>query len=176
MLAELPARHPARGELQRLITEIRAESWIDDALELDSAKERLKELGDALEAIERRHPGVVKPNAPVPHATPEPVPEAVPEHAEPAAAPAPTEHVLPENLDPPGTEYKRPKARQTGAQAKDDIPGWVKGDRYRPPRVGENGNQYAKRLLDHKFGAGKWSEGPGTDFNKIKKWANEHFE
>ena len=28
----------------------------------------------------------------------------------------------------------------------------------------------ARRILNKKYGPGKWGKGPGTEFNKIKKW------
>jgi hypothetical protein len=181
MLKKLPAKHPARGELSKLINEIHADSWIDDALELEDAQKRLDELKQALIDIEARHPGAINPDVEITPTTAEHAPQSdvhpdadVDQH--PADTHAEVKHVRPEDLDPPGTEYKRAKSGQTGGEAKDDIPGWIKGDRYRNPRVGENGNTYAERLMNHKFGKGNWKEGPGTDYNKIKKWANEHFE
>jgi hypothetical protein len=116
----------------------------------------------------------VIPDIEVTPATDEIAPDPEPQHAE--NAPPQSPRVLPEDLDPPGTPHKRPIAGQTGKEAKDQIPGWVRTDRYPNPRAGENGTTYAKRILDHKFGPGNWSEGPATDYNKIKKWANEHWE
>jgi hypothetical protein len=44
------------------------------------------------------------------------------------------------------------------------------------PFVGENGNKFAKRILDEKYGPGNWREGPGTEYNKLRKWGNEAFQ
>ena len=34
----------------------------------------------------------------------------------------------------------------------------------------------AKRLLNDKYGAGNYPTGPGSEFNKIKKWGDRAFE
>ena len=36
--------------------------------------------------------------------------------------------------------------------------------------------QFARRLLDAKYGAGKYKTGQGTEFNKIQKWGDRGFE
>jgi hypothetical protein len=41
--------------------------------------------------------------------------------------------------------------------------------------VGENGNQFARRLLDRQYGPGKWEVGPTSEFNKIKKFGDRGF-
>jgi len=189
MLTRLPARDVARGEFEKLISELQTESWLDDvqeslleaastdpeaAAELEKVQKQLDGLAERLQELGERHPGSVIPDIEVTPATDEIAPDPEPQHAE--NAPPQSPRVLPEDLDPPGTPHKRPIAGQTGKEAKDQIPGWVRTDRYPNPRAGENGTTYAKRILDHKFGPGNWSEGPATDYNKIKKWANEHWE
>ncbi len=44
------------------------------------------------------------------------------------------------------------------------------------PLTTENGRDFAKRLLDDRYGAGNYPTGPGSEFNKIKKWGNRAFE
>ncbi len=53
-----------------------------------------------------------------------------------------------------------------------DVPSWVKGER---PFVDENGNAFAKRLMDEKYGAGNWQKGQGSEFNKIQKYGDRGF-
>ena len=43
------------------------------------------------------------------------------------------------------------------------------------PKVGENGNKFAERLLDNKYGKGNYDKGPNTEFNKIRKWGDRAF-
>jgi hypothetical protein len=38
------------------------------------------------------------------------------------------------------------------------------------------GRQFAERLLDEKYGRGNYPTGPGSEFNKIKKWGDRAFE
>ena len=52
-------------------------------------------------------------------------------------------------------------------------PNWAKGER---PKVGESGKDFAKRLLDPKYGSGNWNEtGPGSEYSKLKKYADRNF-
>jgi hypothetical protein len=53
------------------------------------------------------------------------------------------------------------------------VPSWAQGER--PPTT-ESGRDFAKRLLDDKYGAGTYPTGPGSEFNKIKKWGDRAFE
>ena len=41
----------------------------------------------------------------------------------------------------------------------------------------ENGKDFAKRLLEKRFGKdAKYKTGPGSDYNKIKKYGDRNFE
>ncbi len=44
------------------------------------------------------------------------------------------------------------------------------------PLAAENGKDFAKRLLDEKYGPGNYNTGPGSEYNKIKKWGDRAFE
>lgn len=44
------------------------------------------------------------------------------------------------------------------------------------PLTTENGRDFAKRLLNDKYGVGNYPTGPGSEFNKIKKWGDRAFE
>src|SRR5256714_13856816 len=69
--------------------------------------------------------------------------------------------------------YKKKKSGLSGKEAADDVPSWAQGER---PLTTENGRDFAKRLLDDKYGAGNYPTGPGSEFNKIKKWDDRAFE
>lgn len=49
-----------------------------------------------------------------------------------------------------------------------DAPSWAKGKK---PNKGEKADDFAKRILNDKYGKGKWKNGPGSEFSEIKKWA-----
>ncbi|MEL6339150.1 MAG: RHS repeat-associated core domain-containing protein [Myxococcota bacterium] len=68
---------------------------------------------------------------------------------------------------------KKPKAGASGKEGAKDVPSWAKGER---PKTSESGKDFAKRLLDGKYGPGNWKRGPGSEFNKIKKWGDRSFE
>lgn len=70
-------------------------------------------------------------------------------------------------------QYKKPKSGQSGKEAASDIPSWAQGER---PLVGEDGKSYAKRLLDKKYGEGKYPDGANTEFNRLRKHGDRHFE
>jgi len=69
-------------------------------------------------------------------------------------------------------ERKVRKPGQSGKEAANDIPSWAKGE---SPYVGENGKQFARKLLDNKYGAGNWKTGPGTEYNQLVKFADRAF-
>ncbi len=69
--------------------------------------------------------------------------------------------------------HKKKRAVLSGKDAADDIPSWAQG---KQPLTTENGREFAERLLDGKYGTGKYPTGPGTEFNKIKKWGDRAFE
>lgn len=69
-----------------------------------------------------------------------------------------------------------PKKRKPGVSGKEgakDVPSWAKGS---APNVGENGKTFAKRILDERYGPGNYPKGPGSEFNKLKKYADRAFE
>jgi hypothetical protein len=69
--------------------------------------------------------------------------------------------------------YKKAKTGLSAKEAAKDVPSWAKGQR---PLTTENGRQFAERLLDEKYGRGNYPTGPGSEFNKIKKWGDRAFE
>jgi hypothetical protein len=70
-------------------------------------------------------------------------------------------------------QYKTPKSGVSGKEGAKDVPSWAKGER---PKVNESGKDFAKRLLDKKYGEGNYGKGPGSEFNKIQKWGDRSFE
>ena len=76
--------------------------------------------------------------------------------------------------DPPKLpQFKEPIPRLSGAEGAKNPPSWARGMR---PRVGESGRDFAKRLLDEKYGPGNWKDdGPDSEFSKIKKWGDRSF-
>jgi hypothetical protein len=69
--------------------------------------------------------------------------------------------------------YKKTKPGLSDKDAAKDVPSWAKGQR---PLTTENGREFAKRLLDEKYGKGNYPTGPGSEFNKIQKWGDRAFE
>ncbi len=83
----------------------------------------------------------------------------------------------PDNADdakvPDDAPLKRRKPGVSGKEAADDVPEFA---RSQAPRVGESGKDFAKRLMDAKEGPGNYPTGPGSEFNKIKKFGDRAFE
>lgn len=69
--------------------------------------------------------------------------------------------------------HKKRRSAESGKEAADNVPSWAQGER---PLTTENGREFAKRLLDDKYGPGNYPTGPGSEFNKIKKWGDRAFE
>jgi hypothetical protein len=65
--------------------------------------------------------------------------------------------------------------RQSGKEAADNVPSWARGI---PRRVGETPRDYAKRLMDGRYGPGNWDTedtGPTSDFSRIRKFGERAF-
>ena len=69
--------------------------------------------------------------------------------------------------------YKIPRSGLSPKDSAKDVPSWAKGER---PLKSENGREFSERLLDDKYGKGAYPRGPGSEFNKIKKWGDRAFE
>jgi hypothetical protein len=70
-------------------------------------------------------------------------------------------------------QFKVPKPGVSGKEGAKDVPSWVRGLR---PRVSESGKDFARRVMDEKYGPGNWNEGTGSEFNKIRKWGDRSFQ
>src|SRR5258708_1842288 len=61
-----------------------------------------------------------------------------------------------------------------------DTPSWSRGSapQQKPDGSWENGKEYAKRLLDEKYGPRNWEQdkGPRTEYNKLKKHGDRDFK
>jgi hypothetical protein len=68
--------------------------------------------------------------------------------------------------------FKKPKSG-SGKERASDIPSWAEGER---PYIWENGNAFAKRLLDERYGVGKYPKGAGTEHSQLKKLGDRGFE
>ena len=58
-------------------------------------------------------------------------------------------------------------AKATGRESASDIPSWAKGSR---PQAGETPRSAAERILGERYGPGNYPRGPGSEFNKLKKF------
>lgn len=75
------------------------------------------------------------------------------------------------------TEYKIFVSNKTGKEAAKDVPSWVKQAGHKPCKnPNESGNQFAKCILNEKYGTGNWKTGPGTEHNQIKKYGDRAFK
>lgn len=75
--------------------------------------------------------------------------------------------------EPPKTfrPFKEPIPRLSGREGAKNIPSWARGQR---PYVGENGRDFAKRLMDDKYGRGNWNR-DNPEYDKIKKFGDRNF-
>lgn len=70
-------------------------------------------------------------------------------------------------------QYKKPVLGKSAKEAAKDVPSWAKGNKQ---YTNENGNDFATRLLDEKYGKGNYPKGAGTEYSKIRKWGDRGFE
>lgn len=59
------------------------------------------------------------------------------------------------------------EAKKSDKERATDVPSWVKG---MSPKPGQSGKDFAKEVCDEKYGTDNYNTGPGSEFNKIKKW------
>ncbi|MDP9127106.1 MAG: DUF6531 domain-containing protein [Pseudomonadota bacterium] len=67
--------------------------------------------------------------------------------------------------------FKEPIEGLSGKEGAKDVPSWCRGLR---PKVRENGNDFADRLMNDKYGEGNWDKS-NPEYNQIKKWGNRSF-
>ena len=68
-------------------------------------------------------------------------------------------------------EFQEPIPRLSGQEGAKDIPSWARGMR---PYVGENGRDFAERLLDQKYGPGNWNE-DYPEYKQLQKYGDRSF-
>jgi hypothetical protein len=75
--------------------------------------------------------------------------------------------------EPPKTvrPFKKPIPRLSGREGAKNIPSWARGSR---PYVGENGRDFAKRLMDEKYGPGNWRPAE-SEYRQLRKYGNRNF-
>lgn len=73
----------------------------------------------------------------------------------------------PETLRP----FKEPIPRLSGKEGAKDTPSWARGER---PYVGENGRDFARRLMDEQYGRGNWSR-EGDEYRQLHKYGDRAF-
>ena len=61
------------------------------------------------------------------------------------------------------------KSKSSGKEKSSDVPSWAKGEK---PKESESGNDFAKRLMDKKYGKGNYRTGPGSEYNKLRKYGD----
>jgi hypothetical protein len=79
---------------------------------------------------------------------------------------------------PTRSDFKRRTAGLTGKEAATDIPGWAKTWPDAGPYVDESGVEFASRMMDKHYGAGKWTrEGKqATEFSELKKFGDREVD
>jgi len=66
-------------------------------------------------------------------------------------------------------KQQKKESKSSDKEKSSDIPSWARGEK---PKQGESGNEYAKRVMDQKYGAGNYKKGPGTEYNKLRKYGD----
>ena len=64
--------------------------------------------------------------------------------------------------------YHAATSKQSGKEKASDAPSWAKSQR---PNRGEKAKDFAKRMLDAKYGEGNWPKGARSEYSQITKWA-----
>ena len=68
--------------------------------------------------------------------------------------------------------FKKPTSG-SGKERASDIPSWAEGQR---PYVGESGKAFAKRLLDERYGPGKYDSKKSREYNQLRKHGDRGFK
>ncbi|MFM9943215.1 MAG: hypothetical protein ACKVP7_27415 [Hyphomicrobiaceae bacterium] len=78
---------------------------------------------------------------------------------------------VPKHEDKPQTRKRR--TDKSAAEAANDVPSWANGE---APRIGENGEKFARRLLDTRHGEGNYDIGAKSEFSRLKKFGDRAFD
>ena len=60
------------------------------------------------------------------------------------------------------------QAKQSAKEKSTDAPSWAKQQK---PKAGEDAKKFTERILNDKYGKDNYKRGPGSEYNKINKWA-----
>jgi len=79
---------------------------------------------------------------------------------------------------PAPTEFKKPISGLSGKEAATDAPSWIDKWPDARPGVNESGTTFATRMMNRKYGIGKWRRAgqQGDEFSQLKKFADRGFE
>lgn len=80
-----------------------------------------------------------------------------------------TTHGIPDTAGIGAIRAKKPN--MSGKDASTDIPSWAKGS---GPQGTENGKEYAKRMMNGKYGEGNW-ETSDKEYSQLKKYGDRAF-
>ena len=64
---------------------------------------------------------------------------------------------------------------ESGWAAEVDVPSWCRNGGY-APKVKESGADFAKRVMDERYGPGNYKTGPGSEYSKVQKWGDRGFQ
>ena len=71
--------------------------------------------------------------------------------------------------------YFSKQAKKTAKQRAKDAPSWLSSAmNAMPPYWGEKAKDYARRLMDSKYGKGNWRTGADSEYSKIVKYLTRH--
>jgi hypothetical protein len=62
--------------------------------------------------------------------------------------------------------------RRSGKEGAKQIPSWARGNR---PYVGENGRDFARRLMDDQYGRGNWEQTRQREYDQLRKYGDRNF-
>jgi hypothetical protein len=84
---------------------------------------------------------------------------------------------VPEDVPTP-TEYKTRAAGLSGKEAATDVPSWIENWPDARPGVHENGVTFATRMMNKRYGVGRWKTTGDhySEFNKLRKFGDRAFE
>jgi len=73
--------------------------------------------------------------------------------------------------------YFSKASRESAKSRATNAPSWLAGAMgAMPPHLNESAQRYAARLLNQKYGAGRWRKGANTEYNKIVKYLQRNLK
>lgn len=71
--------------------------------------------------------------------------------------------------------YRKKKSGLSNKEAASDVPEWAKGKAPCKDPL-EDGNKFATRMMNEQYPDGWQGTGPGSEYNKLKKYADRGFD